>query len=334
MQNRRKKACSTILFIISIIFPAFYFTLFYHNDFEQSIPVHGKSNQGSHVTLLDSRVVLPSTLNDADGDKIADTLSDLLHENIEIASNSPITINDMGKMIDVLICVNKKPDSALISKIRSYGVEISKVYDNLIYAIAGLVSINNVSALASDPQVTLIEDQAYSHALLDSSTINMGVRGSSYVWNATPSIKGNPNYAIAILDTGIDSTHPDMENLIHFRDFTDEGYPNGSTGYDYGQHGTHVASIAAGTGAADTTPNTVNETISSFFLPWVMWYWTTEWFEVKDNTNMSNTTVTLTWDNSSGGGVNLGINSSSGWVNSPVNYSINPIIQNLNLTAG
>ncbi len=335
MQNRQKKVYTTLLFIILMTFPVFYFKLFYYNDFEQSIPVQGKNNPESHVILPDSRVVRPSTLNDADGDKVADTLSDLLYKNIEHASKSPSIMNDRGRKVEVLIGVNQKPDSALIDKIRSYGVEISQVYDNLIYAIAGSIPADNVSALATDSQVTLIENQAYSHALLDSSTVNMGVRGSSYVWDATPNIKGNPNYAIAILDTGIDSNHSDMENLLYFRDFTDEGYDNGTEGYDFGHHGTHVASIAAGTGAADTTPDTVSETISSSFPTVVMTYWTTEWFEVKDNTNNPNTIVTLSWDNSSGGGVFFGIDSSSGFVIPAANYSINPITQNLGtLSAG
>ncbi|MHA2130228.1 MAG: Loki-CTERM sorting domain-containing protein, partial [Promethearchaeota archaeon] len=248
---------------------------------------------------------------------------------------TPNALHYGRKNVDVLICVNKRPDSTLLNKIKNYGVNITTIYDTLIYAVAGSLPTDNVSALAADPDVTLIEGQAHSYALLDASTVNMGVRGSSYVWDATPSIKGNPNYSIAILDTGIDSTHPDMENLIYFRDFTDEGYPNGSIGYDYGHHGTHVASIAAGTGAADTTPYMVNETISSSFPSLVMYYWTIDWFEVRDNPNMSDTIVTLTWDNSSGGGVFFGINSSSGWVVSPANYSNNPIIQNLgNLNGG
>lgn len=188
MQNRRKQTFSSLLFIILLIFPVFYFPLFYHNDFDQSIQIQGKSNQESHAILPDSRVVLPSTLNDGNNDKIADKLSDLIYENIELSSNSLNTMNEMGKKVEVLVGVNQKPDSGLIDKIRSYGFEISQVYDNLIYAIVGTLPINNVSALAADPQVTLIEDQAYSHALLDSSTVNMGVRGSSYVWDATPNI--------------------------------------------------------------------------------------------------------------------------------------------------
>ncbi|MHA2132058.1 MAG: hypothetical protein ACW99L_18975, partial [Promethearchaeota archaeon] len=89
MQNIQKKVYATTLFMVFTIFPFFCFTIFYHNDIKQSIPFQRNSEDNSYSTLPDSRIVLPNVLHDSDGDKIADTLSELLLRNTELAAKTP-----------------------------------------------------------------------------------------------------------------------------------------------------------------------------------------------------------------------------------------------------
>jgi serine protease AprX len=77
------------------------------------------------------------------------------------------------------------------------------------------------------------------HTMLD---VSVPLIGAPQVWQAGFTGKG---IKVGIVDTGIDPNHPDFAGRIaQMKDFTGEG-PNDNHG-----HGTHVASIVGGTGAA------------------------------------------------------------------------------------
>ncbi|MGW3955466.1 S8 family peptidase [Streptomyces sp. NPDC004752] len=66
--------------------------------------------------------------------------------------------------------------------------------------------------------------------------------GAPTAWAAGYTGKG---VKIAVLDTGVDATHPDLKNqVVESKNFT-----SAADATDHYGHGTHVASIAAGTGA-------------------------------------------------------------------------------------
>ncbi|MBX3222358.1 MAG: S8 family serine peptidase [Labilithrix sp.] len=77
----------------------------------------------------------------------------------------------------------------------------------------------------------------------------------------TTGLSGSPTINIGILDTGVDATHPDLAGrMVGWKDYTLEATPAPS---DTDGHGSHVAGIAVGSGAAfGVGPGTLHYTDS------------------------------------------------------------------------
>lgn len=113
----------------------------------------------------------------------------------------------------------------------------------LIPARAVVASSSQIAALSDDPAVDMIWPDLPVHAWLDQAVPRIG---APRVWSSGFTGRG---VRIAILDTGIDAEHPDLAGrIVSYRDFIQ---PEASdTPRDPNGHGTHVAGIAAGSGAA------------------------------------------------------------------------------------
>ncbi len=170
-----------------------------------------------------------SPIDDLDADKVLD-----FDQQLYKATPSHMKL-------DGILRVDRPVTSDMIEKVESFGVRVTATWKVALpdgMAISGaksaidrLLQQSFVTGFQLDREVSLKLDAARYYTGVDDLQ-SQGYNGAGVV--------------ICVIDTGIDASHVDLDEgkVIAFKD-----YVNGRTSpYDDHGHGTHVASIAAGTG--------------------------------------------------------------------------------------
>ncbi len=150
-------------------------------------------------------------------------------------------------LIKVLIGFREKPGAAQQAMVRGLGGKIKYTY-NIIPAIAASVPEVAIEALKKNPNITNVELDSMVYALDTELDSSWGVKriGAGIVHDSGNNGDG---IKIAIIDTGIDEDHPDLDDNImggvNFVSKPSWRTPDPNKWDDDNGHGTHVAGIIA-----------------------------------------------------------------------------------------
>jgi subtilisin len=142
-----------------------------------------------------------------------------------------------------IVVLKDAVDSRAVANIHSarYGVEVGYVYSYALHGYSAVIQNDRLEALRADQNVAFVSPDREVNATAELPTGVDRIEGdnsSQFSGNGSGSVSGP---AVAVIDTGIDSSHPEL-NVV--------GGTNCSTGrptnYNDGNgHGTHVAGTIA-----------------------------------------------------------------------------------------
>ncbi len=144
----------------------------------------------------------------------------------------------MGKYIVVLKDSVGSPAAVAARQTRSLGGQVGLVYSSALKGYSATLPVASLQALRSDPQVAYVnEDRPVS---VDAQTLPTGINRIDGELSSTVSGdgSGSVNVDVAVIDTGISTSHPDL-NVVGGK------VCNGTTFNDKNGHGSHVAGIIA-----------------------------------------------------------------------------------------
>ncbi|MBZ5601227.1 MAG: S8 family serine peptidase [Acidobacteriia bacterium] len=163
----------------------------------------------------------------------------------QISKIAPDLLNllkGLTQPVDVVIQYNNTPGLLELGKLLTLGGLIKTQY-NLIPAVSATLPSAVVAVLALDPNVAYISPDRELKGTVDLTT------ATSNADQAIQSGWTGAGIGIAIVDSGI-YAHPDLAGRIVYS----QSFVRKTNADDYG-HGTHVAGIAAGSGASSTGPH-------------------------------------------------------------------------------
>jgi subtilisin len=180
--------------------------------------------------------------------------------------------NAAPRFLDVIVVLDGEPGradgrAASEATARQHGVETSFVYEHALRGFAGRVPEGRLNGLRNDPRVSYVE--ADGLVRVASQTVPTGVQRIFAEKNDAIPTTGSHDAVdveVAVLDTGIDASHPDLAVVASVDcTLTTSGGPPwsrtsycGTGGTDGNGHGTHVAgTIGArdnGTGVVGVAP--------------------------------------------------------------------------------
>ena len=156
-----------------------------------------------------------------------------------------------GPIATHIIVFNEGVDArdAAGSLASAHGLSVSNVYTHALSGMAAVVPAGRLKALGNDPRVAFVE----ANQVVEAFDIPTGIERVNARLNTIAAINGDGGEVvvdIAIIDTGIDLDHPDL-NVIEWTNCARKGPMNtsckdGDSGANDGYgHGTHVAGTVA-----------------------------------------------------------------------------------------
>lgn len=157
--------------------------------------------------------------------------------------------------VDLLIGFRSTPDRADRSFVERHGGHVKYSY-RLVPAIAASVPETAVARLRANPRVTTVEPDGRVFAVDSELDATWGVKRIGAGTVHSGGNVGSSSVRVGVLDSGIDTDHPDLA----YDTGCSRSFVSGSPLEDGNGHGTHtagtVAALRNGTGVVGTAPST------------------------------------------------------------------------------
>src|SRR3984893_15244595 len=174
-------------------------------------------------------------------DRIASELSDLLTKAHHGSAR--------GQTVKVIVQYRQVPTRAHYATMRGRGGRLQTKL-HMIKSAAFTIPVSALAALEADPEVVSV---TIDHPMNVMDDLTNDATGVDSAWNAGFNGAG---IGVAVIDSGINDSHPDLRNpdgtsrVIYHQDFTGTPTTNSNGAqYDLYGHGTHVAGIIGGNGS-------------------------------------------------------------------------------------